>query len=117
MRKLLLPLLFLSFGSFACELTPEYKKLRTEVKKEITEPYNSCLKAARAHFFYKAVAKCKEEGRGEDIAGGCYHVVSYEVTHDKSELKHCEILNPKIAEIIEYLNEVAEEEGIQKCLK
>ncbi|KZN58607.1 hypothetical protein N473_04040 [Pseudoalteromonas luteoviolacea CPMOR-1] len=108
-------LLILSFNSFACELTAEYRSLRSEVTKQIREPYNSCIKSTRAHFYYKAVAKCKEEGRGENIGGGCYHIVGYEQTHDEKELEHCKILKPTIEQSKEHLKLVAKKKGIKKC--
>ncbi len=116
MRILVIPLLILNFSALACDFTPEYIKLRSEVTKEIRESYRSCIKATSAHFFYKAVSKCIEEGRGENIAGGCYHVVGYEVTHEEMELAHCEILKPTNEQSIEYLQAVAKERGIAKCL-
>lgn len=115
MRVLLASLLIFSFSGFACELTPEYSKLRAEVSEEIRDPYNSCTKAARAHFFYKAVAKCREAGRGKNIGGGCFHIAGYEVNHDEGELDHCKILKPTTDQFIEYLNVVAKEKGIEKC--
>ena len=117
MRIFVIPLLILNFSALACELTPEYIKLRSEVTKEIRESYRSCLKATKAHFFYKAVARCIEEGRGKNIGGGCYHVVGYEVIHEERELEHCKILEPTIEQSIEYLQVVAKEKGITKCLK
>ncbi|MBU2969072.1 hypothetical protein KO527_06905 [Pseudoalteromonas sp. C2R02] len=117
MRIILVLLFFLSFNSFACELTTEYKKLRAEVTKEIRSSYNSCLKSTKAYFFYKAVAKCEEEERGKNIGGGCYHVVGYEVTHDESELNHCKILKPTTAQSIEYLEQVAKNKKVEKCSK
>lgn len=117
MRIILVILFFLSFNSYSCELSTEYKKLRAEVTKEIRSSYNSCLKSTKAYFFYKAVAKCKEEERGKNIGGGCYHIVGYEVTHDESELNHCKILKPTTAQSIEYLQQVAKDKKIEKCSK
>ncbi|WP_125719011.1 hypothetical protein [Pseudoalteromonas rubra] len=108
-------LLILSLNSFACELTAEYKSLRSEVTKQIREPYNSCIKSTRAYFYYKAVAKCKEEGRGENIGGGCYHIVGYELMHDKNELEHCKILKPTTEQSKEYLEYSVKKRGIKKC--
>ena len=117
MRFSLLSLFFFGFNVFACELSPEYIELRNDFAHKIREPYNSCKKATNSHLFYKAVVKCKEEGRGENIAGGCYHVVGYEVTHDKTELEHCEVLKPTTAQSIKHLEEYSKEKGISKCVK
>ncbi|GAA5188893.1 hypothetical protein [Ferrimonas gelatinilytica] len=109
--------MFFSLSGHACKLNPEYKKLRAELTKEVREPYNSCIKSTRAYFFYKAVAKCEQEGRGKDISGGCYHVVGYEETHDESELNHCKVLKPTTEEFVALLKANAEHQTIKRCLE
>ena len=117
MRIMLVFLFFFSVNSYACELSADYKKLRAEVMEEIHSSYKSCLKSTNSYFFYKAVAKCIEEERGKNIGGGCYHIVGYEVTHDEYELNHCNVLKPTTAQSIEYLQQVAKDKKMEKCLK
>jgi len=117
MRTLPLIIFMFFFNAHACELTPEYKDLRNEAWKEIHSPYESCKKSSRSYFFYKAVAKCMEKGGGQNVAGGCFHIVGYQKTHDPADLEHCEIMKPSDEQIIEYFQELVKDRGVQKCVK
>ena len=115
----LLPIIFLFFTplSFACNLTEKYKELRSTLYKEVHESYYSCRESTSSYFYYLAVAKCIEEGRGEGISGGCFHVAGYEGNFRESDLAHCEVLKPKLENFKVYLKEQAKEKDIDKCLK
>ena len=104
-----------SSHSFACELTEEYKQARTNAYREANEGYRACVASVGAYFHYKAVAKCTKEGRGKNVAGGCYHVAGYEQTKTPENSEHCKVLKPTVEQVKEYFNSVVSEQNITKC--
>ncbi|MDN3652525.1 hypothetical protein QWY77_07070 [Thalassotalea ponticola] len=115
MRTILILVLLATFSSAACELTVEYRKARIKVRADIHQEYRNCDKAAKSDAYYKAVSICKAEGRGKNIAGGCFHIVGYELVTTKELTAHCEIFKPKNGDLDRYLEYYMEENSIQKC--
>ena len=115
MKVLIAAIFLFSFTSSACELTSEYKDLRRQVTDEVRASYRECIKTTKSYFFYKAVAECMDEGRGVDVAGGCYHIVGYEVTYQPEDIEHCSVLKPTAEQFAEYMEIASEEKGVQRC--
>jgi len=115
MRIILTLVFFISFSSFACELTGDYRKARIETRAELYKEYRTCKKAANSNAFYKAVAECKKEGRGKNVGGGCFHVVGYELVTTDKLTQHCEIFKPTNKDLNAYLEYHISEKSIKKC--
>ncbi len=77
---LLLITLFSSFSLAVeeCELTPDYLELRksegVNIWKFTNQDYKNCVDGERHSAFYRAVYKCRKEGKGENVGGGCFHL-------------------------------------------
>ncbi|MDE1465570.1 hypothetical protein [Spartinivicinus poritis] len=115
MKIIAILLTLLSSNSFACELTEEYQQVRSKVYQEANESYQACVASVRAYFYYKAVAKCTEEVRGKNIAGGCYHFVGYEQTSTAKDSVHCEALKLTKEQIQGYFDSVVKKQNITMC--
>jgi hypothetical protein len=100
----------------ACELTDEYTKARNEVTKWARYEYQECNSSVSEFYYWQAVAKCKEEGRGENIGGGCQHVAAHTpLNAPPSAYTHCEALKVSIEEAKAKLSEYVVREKIKKC--
>jgi len=115
MRIIVLLIALLSNVSYACELTDAYKEARVQAYEDINKGYRSCKASARAYFYYKAVARCVAEGRGENVMGGCYHIADRERPSSEKYTAHCSVLKPSTEQIKEYFNSMVEEQKIPKC--
>jgi hypothetical protein len=100
----------------ACELTEEYKEVRNEVAKWARYEYQECNSSVSEFYYWKAVAKCKEEGNGENIGGGCQHVAAHTPSDaPRSAYTHCEVLKVSIDEAKMKLAEYVDHGKIKKC--
>ena len=123
MKFVLFSLLLFSFELFAsesCVLTDEYKAARSDAYKIIkgTEsPYSKCVSSIHEASYWKAVAACKVEGKGEGVGGGCQHVAGYKNSKEKLDVSHCEILKSKnpMQEMKAWLKYTVETKNIAKC--
>ncbi|MGB0495852.1 MAG: hypothetical protein ACPGJI_05820 [Kangiellaceae bacterium] len=123
MKIVILFLIFLSSNlltSVSCELTENYKKAQIEAYKAIKgseSPYSKCRSSIREAHYWKLVAKCKVEGKSENIGGGCQHVVGYQIGRKKFDVSHCEVLKPKHwkNEVVAHLESIVESRKINKC--
>lgn len=117
MKIYLIFLILFTSSSFSCELTKEYRELRSSLRKEAYESYNECKDSTRSYFYYQAVAKCKAEGKGENVGGGCFHIVGYQQTYTEKDIEHCNIFKPTIEQMKKYLNFIVKRDNISKCMK
>ncbi|MFC1751284.1 hypothetical protein ACFL2V_21090 [Pseudomonadota bacterium] len=113
----LLIMVLISPYSSACELTEEYKKARLEVTKWARYEHQQCSKSVGTYYYWQEVAKCKEEGRGKNIGGGCQHVAGHTISKEpKGAREHCEILRVSSEERKEALEKYMKEENISMCV-
>lgn len=122
-RAFLTILLLFSFdanSSEQCDLTNEYIKARSEVRKIIygeDNNYRRCLNAASEIEYWRALSKCVEMGDGKNIGGGCAHLVGRGKYIQKPNNIHCEIFKfeptPELAKNL--LDEIVKERDIKKC--
>ncbi len=116
--KYVLALLFLLTPcTYACELSDEYKKARSEARKWQRYEHEECFHSVSSYLYWQRVAKCKEEERGKNIGGGCQHVAGYEMAGPslKTLSKHCESLKISNEEREKALSEHIKQMKIQKC--
>jgi len=107
-------------ASESCELTKDYNKARVEAYRAIRgseNPYSKCKDTMREAHYWKAVSKCKVEGRGKIVGGGCQHVEGYQNSHTEVDVSHCEVLKPKEwkEEVQAYFEFIIESRNIAKC--
>ena len=107
--------MFFSSSLGACELSKEYKELRTQIARDARYPYQECIDSVGRMYYWKEVARCEADG-GSEVGGGCQHVAGRTVPKiPDSETKHCEILKVSWEEIEKYFNQYVEEKNITKC--
>ncbi len=120
MRTIKITLIFISIFwcglTQACGLTPEYVEARGNIHLKANKNYSSCVDAAKNHAYWKLFARCRGDGAGKEVAGGCEHVVGYRVgSIAKVESAHCEILKPSKESLQKLLDEIVFEKNINKC--
>jgi hypothetical protein len=110
---LVLPL----FGSAwaDCELTEEYKKLRSTTYRELHEPLKACRQSVHDWYYWKNFSKCVRDRSGEHVGGGCAHVAGLLSAVNSEDLVHCEVLKPTESEFVKVVDEAAKLNGIAAC--
>ncbi len=105
-----------------CVLTEEYIDARAEVRNIVfgdDSDYAQCTRAASTQAFWLAVSACTDSGGGENIGGGCAHVVGHgeNVYWVEPEDSHCEVFKFErtTERAKEMLQQVIEARGIQVC--
>ncbi len=110
--------LFFNTHSFACELTEEYKEIKSLVLSEALEPYTDCTSSiSKANYWYKYV-QCQVAGDGENIVGRCADIVmSDDIKYKQLELdsSFCQHLKISKNDLIEYFECTLKEENVRKC--
>ena len=122
MKFVLFSLLLFSFELFAsesCVLTDDYKTARSDAYKIVKgseSPYSRCVSSIYEASYWKAVAACEVEGKGEGIGGGCQHVAGYKNSKEL-DVSHCEVLKSKnpIQDMKAWLKYTVESNNIVKC--
>ena len=108
----------ISTGSSACTLTDEYKSAREEISKWSRYEYQECITSVNDFYYWQEVSKCKIEGRGKNIGGGCQHVAGYTQSKvPESAYEHCQPLKVIADEYEEALESYVKAEKIDKCLE
>ena len=112
--------LFICFNSLAneeCALTKdESRELRKEARDAVIGPYRDCKDSINEAFYWKAVAECVSAGKGENIGGGCGHMVSYgQYPTELYTDKHCDIFKRETTDIKLYFELLVKEKTTEKC--
>lgn len=111
-------LLLTSSVTYACEFTHEYKQAMYETIKWARYEHEECISSVNQYLYWQRVAKCKKEGRGEKIGGGCQHVESYRNSGELHNTlsRHCELLKVSDEEREEALAKHVKQMKIIKCV-
>jgi len=115
MNRILYLLLILSPLTNACELTKEYREARTQIVKDAKYAYRACTGSVDSFHYWQEVAVCKKEGGGENVGGGCQHVVANRVSKAKRSYEHCGIFEISYDEIQKYFEVYVKSKNITKC--
>lgn len=111
-----------TLASESCELTDNYKAARSEAMRAVRgseSAHYKCINSVREAHYWKAVAACEVEGKGEGIGGGCQHISGYSFSHNhkESDVSHCEVLKhrdpKKVFEM--WLDDIVRTRNIVKC--
>lgn len=104
------------FAAETCVLTEEYKDLRMEAYDAYRKPYRACINSMSDAYYWKAVAHCITEGKGEHVGGGCGHLVSYgQYPSEDVDTSHCEAFKYSMDDVRNYFDAQVENRGVQKC--
>ena len=110
--------IFASSHVYACELTDEYKEVRTQYVQEARKAYAMCTCAvSESEYWYKHV-QCLEAGDGKMHVGGCGHMASIPNDRYKSlgiDPSFCEKLKPSTEAMKLAFDEFINEAGIARC--
>lgn len=110
--------LFFYTHSLACELTEEYKEIKSLVLSEALEPYTDCTSSiSKANYWYKYV-QCQVAGDGKNIVGRCADIVmNDDIKYKGLELdsSFCQHLKISKNDLIEYFECTLKEENVRKC--
>ncbi|PWK53323.1 hypothetical protein [Pleionea mediterranea] len=103
-----------------CEYTKEYSNLVEDVKESLIgskSEYFKCKESIRVANYWKAIANCTKQGRGNSVAGGCYHIVGNSTEKNEISNKHCDALKPIDFESTMYFNIKHQQRkyNIKKC--
>jgi len=103
-----------------CELTDEYKRVRKEVRDIVygdNNDYGKCRNAAFNTEYWLALSKCVENGDGENIGGGCAHLVGRGKYLQPADTSHCEVfkLEPTRELAQSLLRQIVQERSVEKC--
>lgn len=120
MKSIILLLLFSHtlYATEECVRTKEYMIERHKAFKKIREPYNKCVDSMHEAYYWKAMAKCRSEGKGENIGGGCGHLVTsggFGYSAQEIDTSHCNIFKPKKSDLTDYLNYQIKAGKLKKC--
>jgi len=108
------------FSKDECELTDEYKALRSEVSKIVfgnNNSYGQCVNTASKNEYFKALSICVKKGEGKNIAGGCPHIVGRGKYVNEADISHCKVFyfEPTKEMAIELLDQRSELNKVAKC--
>jgi hypothetical protein len=113
----------ISVNAFSCELTEEYEVLAEEARHWATRDYKKCAESiSEANHWYQ-LAQCKKSGDGEDIGGGCYHIMGKSLVSldDKygtvADIKHCNAFVKSEADIQKDIVGYAKYKKVVQCKK
>ena len=123
MKLLVTTVLLVSFtthGNETCSVTEEYGEARlkafSQAMEKVHYSYNTCSDSMHAAYYWKAIAMCRQEGLGQNIGGGCAHLVgngSY--PSEKIDISHCEIFRASPEVEKQYFEELLNKITVQKC--
>jgi len=122
-RYFFILMIFISSSCFSqdsCELTGEYKALRTEAIQIVygdENSYKKCLNAAHQDEYWRALSACEEEGKGVGVGGGCAHLVGRKTVKNPAEISHCKVFyfKPSKELVMQLLTEEADYKKVKKC--
>jgi hypothetical protein len=105
-----------AWGSDDCTTTKEFRDAKLEAFRAVREPYERCVSSMSEAYYWRAVTKCVADGKGENVGGGCSHLVgngSYPV--EPYDVSHCEVLRSDKADFEDYLEYLIRMRGIKRC--
>jgi len=108
-------------ASEKCELTDQYKKVRTQATLTVygdDNDYSRCKNATRNFEYWAAFSKCVKN-EGKNTGSRCAHAVNSKKYRREFDVTHCEVFKfePSKELAQKLIDESVKIQGIEKCKK